>query len=148
MVGGDLNPKTEFHLKRWRGLLRGKSMEYDNHMWGRLPFIVYEEYLGYLVEIIYTIELCHDVIYYLESGRKRRTYTRLLEAIDYMENNPYNPIPSLRWRVYSQVDAPEPRKYAARCQKLAAKDEERYFTDESYRDLASLKIEDFTIPDD
>ena len=86
----DLSPKTEFHLKRWRGLLRGKSIEYDNHMWGRLPFIVYDEYLGSLVEIIYNIELCHDVIYYLESGRKRRTYTRLLEAIDYMENNPYN----------------------------------------------------------
>jgi len=114
----------------------------------KLPFIVYDGYVGSLVEIIYNIELCLDVIYYLESGRKRLTYTRLLEAIDYMDKNPYNPIPSLRWRVYSQVDCPGPRKYAARCQKLAAKDEERYFTDESYRDLASLKNENFVIPDD
>ena len=146
MVGGNLNPKTEFHLKRWRGLLRQKTIEHENHTWYKLPFIVY--YSGWGHEIIYDIELCHDVIYYLESGRKRRTYTRLLEAIDYMENNPYNPIPSLRRCVYKEVDSPAPRKYSQRCEKLAQKDEERYFTDESYRDLASLKIKNFVIPDD
>ena len=142
MVGGILSLKTEFHLEKWNMLLEYNLKEWNNH--APCPFIVH---IHWRHDVVYDIDLCHDVIYYLKSGRKRMTYTRLNDAIEYMDRNPYDPIPSLRRYVYSQVDCPGPRKYAARCQKLAQKDEERYFTDESYRDLLSLGNEDLVSPE-